>query len=279
MSLDDQTVEPEITANIASHLGSMAHRHPHMLGVVFPQGRDEADRVAYTHYTFAQLERESNIIAAGLEALGLKQGMRTVIMVKPSLDFFALTFALFKLGAVPVLIDPGMGLANLKVCLGEAQGECFIGVPKAHVARLVLRWPAVNMMVTVGKRLFWGGYTLSDVRGKGKDRFSSFKGAESRPDDMAAILFTSGSTGVPKGAVYTHGTFTHQVQITIEFSEILFVGFGFTFDYLVCQVTDSRMSSHKYTIGIHLEFLLHAIPFFIQIGFHQWSFFLSPSRA
>ena len=39
--------------------------------------------------------------------------MRTVLMVPPSLEFYALTFALFKLGAVVVLIDPGMGVAKL----------------------------------------------------------------------------------------------------------------------------------------------------------------------
>ncbi len=60
-------------------------------------------------------------------------------MVTPSLEFFALTFALFKLGAVVVLIDPGMGTKNLGVCLAEADPEAFIGIPKAHVARLLLR--------------------------------------------------------------------------------------------------------------------------------------------
>ena len=58
-------------------------------------------------------------------------------MVPPSRDFFALTFALFKIAAVPVLIDPGMGMRNLGKCLAEAEPEAFIGIAKAHAARRV----------------------------------------------------------------------------------------------------------------------------------------------
>ncbi len=108
---------------------------------------------------------QSNRIAHALEAYGIGRGMRTVLMVTPSLEFFALTFALFKVGAVPVLIDPGMGMKNLKVCLAEAAPEAFIGIPKAHLARLPLRLgegePAP--LLTVGRRFGWGGTTLAQL--------------------------------------------------------------------------------------------------------------------
>ena len=196
--------------NIAAHLPRMARENPHQLGVVFPHGRDAAGRVAYTHYTFRQLEEACNLVATGLIAAGVTRGCRTVLMVKPSLDFFALTFALFKLGAVPVMVDPGMGVRSLKKCLQEAEPEVFIGITKAHVARLILGWPSMRLTITVGRRLFWGGLTLQDVIKKGSPHFTP---ADTRRDEMAAILFTSGSTGVPKGAVYTHGTFDSQVTI------------------------------------------------------------------
>ena len=61
-------------------------------------------------------------------------------MVPPSLEFFALTFALFKAGAVPVLIDPGMGVKNLGRCLAEAAPAAFLGIPKAQLARRILGW-------------------------------------------------------------------------------------------------------------------------------------------
>lgn len=198
-------------ANIASFLPDVAARKPHAPAVIVPETRDSAGRVAYTHYTYEQLNRESDLIARGLLALGLKQGMRTVLMVKPSLDFFALTFGLFKLGAVPVMVDPGMGVKNLKKCLTEAEVDAFIGITKAHIARAVLRWPAGKLKVTVGKKLFWSGPTLADVREAG----ARYQGEmpTTAAEDVAAILFTSGSTGVPKGVIYKHKTFLAQVDI------------------------------------------------------------------
>jgi len=204
-------VSDEPTVNIASHLPTMARRQPHTLAVVFPCGRDAGDRVRYTHLTYRQLDEESNRIARGLAAVGVERGIRTVLMVKPSLEFFSLTFALFKVGAVPVLVDPGMGVKNLGQCLAEAAPTAFIGVPKAHVARKLFGWAkeSTKILITVGRRLGWGGRTLDDVRSLGGAGEAL---ADTHADETAAILFTSGSTGVPKGAVYTHGIFAAQVE-------------------------------------------------------------------
>ena len=91
-------------------------------------------------YTYKQLDEVSNKIANGLEAFGITKGTRTVLMVKPGLDFFALVFALFKLEAILVAVDPGMGIKNLGKCLAEAEPEAFIGVGTAHLARIILGW-------------------------------------------------------------------------------------------------------------------------------------------
>ena len=106
--------------NIASWLPRVAKQRPYQLAIVYPEGRSEQGKVSYTHYTYQQLDEASDQIARGLASVGLTRGMRCALMVKPSLDFFALTFALFKLGAVPVLVDPGIGPKHLKARLGRA---------------------------------------------------------------------------------------------------------------------------------------------------------------
>ncbi|MCM0081528.1 AMP-binding protein [Geomonas sp. Red32] len=191
--------------NIAAHLPAMAKRQPDTTAIIFPKQK--------RRMSFAELDKLSDRIASGLIGAGICSGVRTVLMVTPSPEFFALTFALFKVGAVPVLIDPGLGIRNLKTCLAEAEPHAFIGIPKAHIARLLFRWGkgTLRTLVTVGHRLGWEGTTLSSII-ENTPPDEPFMMAPTQRDDVAAILFTSGSTGIPKGAVYTHGNFAAQVE-------------------------------------------------------------------
>jgi acyl-CoA synthetase (AMP-forming)/AMP-acid ligase II len=201
--------------NIASHLSAMARERPHTLAVVQPHRWDRAGRPRYRHATFAELDRDSDLLAAGLRRAGIGRGVRTVLMVPPGLEFYALTFALFKAGAVAVLIDPGMGVRNLGACLKEAELEAFVGVPKAHAARLAFGWGrgTVRTCVTVGPRLGWGGHSPASLRRLGRTAGGDAEAAApTHAEEIAAVLFTSGSTGVAKGAVYTHGIFAAQVE-------------------------------------------------------------------
>ena len=201
------------TVNIAAHLPAMAEAQPFAPAIFFPDGRNARGKVRYTHYTYRQLDEASDRIAKGLASIGLGPGTRVALMVRPSLELFSLVFGLFKAGLVPVMVDPGIGLENMKACLGRGRPEVFIGIPTAQVARLLLGWArsSVRTVITVGRRGPWGGLTLDDVEAKG----ARTKGpglVPTRASDMAAILFTSGSTGPPKGAVYTHGNFAAQVE-------------------------------------------------------------------
>ncbi|MDA1139837.1 MAG: fatty acid CoA ligase family protein [Planctomycetota bacterium] len=206
-------IEQEIFTNIAAHLPAMAKKQPETLAVACPIRRGPDGQMNYAQLSFDELNRESDLLAGGLEQIGIRRGVRTVLMVKPSLEFFALTFAIFKTGAVPVFVDPGMGFHNLKQCLREAEPDAFVGISKAHAARVTLGWARQTLkhLVTVGRRWFWGGYSLPEIRQLGQAA-GAYKMPDTNPGDTAAILFTSGSTGVPKGAVYTHSNFTAQVK-------------------------------------------------------------------
>ena len=126
-----------ITVNVSNRLRRMAELRPYQRAVVSPVGRDSKGRVTYAHLTFRQLDEASDRLAHGLESIGIKRGIRTVLMVKPCLEFFTLTFALFKTGAVPVVVDPGMGVERMLQCLQESRPHGFIGIPLAHVLRTI----------------------------------------------------------------------------------------------------------------------------------------------
>lgn len=213
---DTETVSPASVAgapsNLAAHFERMARRQPDALAVACPIGRDAEGKTRYRALSFRELDQLSSDVARGLHAAGVARGMRTALLVPPSVELFALAYALFKLGAVAVLIDPGIGRQHLKRCLDEAGPATFIGSSKAQAASVLLGWArrTIGLRVTVGRRLFWLGTTFDRVQTTGhEDR--PMVSADTRSDEVAAILYTSGSTGPPKGAVYRHGNFVAQL--------------------------------------------------------------------
>ena len=194
--------------NIAASLPRLARERPDQIAMRCP-GRNGRYDIALT---YAQLDARSDAIAAGLNRYGIQRDMRVVLMVRPTPEFFLLMFALFKLGAAPVLVDPGIDKRALRNCLDDAKPHAFIGIPLAHVARIVLRWArSATYLVTVGSKFGWGGITLAEIEGNGRDAGPQLAGTQ--PDDIAAILFTSGSTGVPKGVIYRHRHFNAQIAM------------------------------------------------------------------
>ncbi len=202
--------------NIASYLPYMAQFMPYKRAVIFPDGRDKNGRVTYSHLTFAQLNNECDKIADGLSKYGIKKGMRVLFMIPPSLDFIATAFALFKIGAVPIMIDPGMGKLSLLKCIEMVEPEAVVAIPLVHAVKSVFKkyFKSVKYNVTVGTRWFWGGLTLETIKNKGN---APFEYCQTKTSDPAAILFTSGSTGPAKGVLYEHSIFGAQVALLNSF--------------------------------------------------------------
>ena len=203
-------------ANICQHLNTAAQTMPTELAVAVQHAKQ--GRFDYQEIDFIGLHQQSDMIAKGLLQFGITRGMKAVLMVTPSLEFFSLTFALFKAGIVPILVDPGMGINNLKQCFEESRPDVFIGIPKAHIARRILGWGkgSVKHLINVGgsglQRWLANAISLETIIEIGRNQAQPLKIALLERDEMAAILFTSGSTGTPKGVVYSHGMFEAQIS-------------------------------------------------------------------
>ena len=206
------------TANVADLLANHARQHPQQLAVAMPtaRGSDPAD---YDRTSFAELQQQSDRLAAGLCEMGVKPGMRIALAVPFNTDFILWVFALLKSGAVMVLVDPGMGRRQLLRCLEQVELDGLVGISKAQAVRSLLRrkFPKARFNVTVGRRWFWGGRTQRQLLARESSGFSPFAAAE---DDPAAVIFTSGSTGPAKGVCYQHGNFSQQVEKIREHYQI-----------------------------------------------------------
>ena len=197
--------------NISTGLKKTQEKYPYKRAVVYPASRDKKGRVLYSQMTFTQLEQESDNLAFGLERIGISRGTRTILMVPPGMEFFIIIFAMFKVGAVPVVVDPGMGIDRMLQCLAQGKPKAFIGIEKAHLLRKLKPgfFKSVKHWVTVGRRWFWGGYTLDQLMTRTQDPYPR---AQTTRNETAAIVFTTGSTGPAKGVVYTHGNFEAQIK-------------------------------------------------------------------
>ena len=209
----ENTWNADENTNVASALSWQARRQPNATAIHYTSA-GRFGKESWQSCTYQELDELSNTYARGLKEYGIGQGVRTALMLTPGLDFFAMFFALFKAGAVPVLIDPGIGMKPLKECLAEAEPKAFIGVTKAQIARKILGWAkkSCELMVTAGPKFGTGGINLKKLKELGEQGSGELL-ADVKPNDMAAILFTSGSTGVPKGVVYRHRHFNAQVQL------------------------------------------------------------------
>lgn len=192
--------------NVAHFLAQQAVTQPTAAAVRAPLSHDSDGAIRYTERSFAELEAEASATGHYFLTKGIRRGSRVLLMVRPGLDLIRIVFALFKMGSIPIVIDPGMGLKKFLRCVRHSKPMALVGIAPAIWSARLFRpsFRGVDIKICVGRGFEKqiGGY-----KGHG-----AFEVVDSAEDELAAILFTSGSTGAAKGVLYEHGMFLAQVE-------------------------------------------------------------------
>ena len=152
---------------------------------------DAAANVSITRPDFAA---RVATYAEAMHLRGVRHGERIAVLVPPSVDLIAVVYACWRIGAIAVIADRGLGLHGLKSAIRASRVSHVIGPVKAVAAARLLRWAPRASMIRLST------FASSPVVSK----LEFVSATEPNADDLAAVLFTSGATGPAKGVRYTH---------------------------------------------------------------------------
>ena len=146
--------------NIAQFIPLLAEKFKDIPAIIYQENKN------YQKCSFSKFDQLSNDYASGFLEKGIQKGTRVIMLVPHSLDFYLVMFALFKLGAVPVVIDPGMAKKDMLVCIRETEAEAMIGIPLAHLLKSIFKktFLSCKISIIVGRKWFFRGETLNNLK-------------------------------------------------------------------------------------------------------------------
>ncbi|MEJ2204735.1 MAG: AMP-binding protein [Gemmatimonadota bacterium] len=163
--------------------------------------------------TYGEVDSQSDSLAAALAQLGVEAGDRIALVLPVCPEFVVTVFAASKLGAVIVPLDPRMPPTELQYMLRHSEAVCAVAEEQAYDTAflevfedLLVRLPELQYLVTVGEEDLWYDdriFQFADLISAGAGR--DYPVPDLRPaEDCFAIVYTSGTTGKPKGVKLSH---------------------------------------------------------------------------
>ena len=197
--------------NILDKLSSKSEAFPDKIAFAFIR---KGNKKKTDSISFRELDQKSDRAARYLSNRGFKDGLVTLVLARPSTEFVVLMYAMLKTGAVPLLlpsikIRKRSGRAQLRKILNRARPEGVIGSGALLAIRRILRL-GPRKLRTINVRNLKKFYSNSN-NGSG---FTSKKEID-WTDVPAFVRYTTGSTGPPKGVIYSHGML-HSLLRTLE---------------------------------------------------------------
>ncbi len=176
--------------------------------IIRSQSRERPDAVALEidgkPISFAELDRRSSMVANALAAIGVGAGDRVAFIDKNGLAWFEVTFGLAKIGAVNVSVNWRLAPTEMAQIINDAQAEVVIVGPDfiEHVEKIEPELATVRTIISLTAHARWTTYP-DWVDGQPADD----PGREGAADDIAFQLYTSGTTGLPKGVMLSNTNF------------------------------------------------------------------------
>lgn len=203
----DMNRSPDITGpNVVALLQKAAHCHPDRAALIMEdKGKEKS-------ISFAELWHEVACFAEAITQKGLRPGQRVIVMIPMSIDLYIVLLGIIKMGGVAVFVDPWIGTRQLAAFCTFAEPHGYIGIAKSHFLRL-LDSKLLKIPLTISTGCTFLGlparYTLNSMLKKALGTAGVYQNTANAP---ALITFTSGSSGLPKGANRTHGFLAAQHQ-------------------------------------------------------------------